>query len=255
MSNGQSHRFELWARDLDNGKQEKVVPGYAIQIDTIAPRAFSISRDGKQVAFTQKDENGRPSIWVAPIDRRSSPVRLPSGGNDDSPLFLPNGDLIFRSIEAGGNFVYRMKADGSNRRKILAQPVLDLVSVSPDGRWVVFAGTTHLEDPPAGTQAVPIDGGPPVLLCPGYCEINWEIDGKFLYFCFPQLADTTYVLPVSAATGLPKLPEKGVTSLEELKTAKPVSTISGSVPSGLNASVYVYERHNTRRNLYRIALP
>jgi hypothetical protein len=59
---------------------------------------------------------------------------------------LPDGDLAFRAIEGGSNFLYRMKADGTTRRKITSQRILDVNSVSPDGRWVVASATNSDED-------------------------------------------------------------------------------------------------------------
>ncbi len=45
MSNGQTHDFELWMKDLSTGKMENLLPGYPM-------RDYSVSADGKWVAFT-----------------------------------------------------------------------------------------------------------------------------------------------------------------------------------------------------------
>jgi hypothetical protein len=57
------------------------------------------------------------------------PREIPSSENEDSPFFLPNGDLIFRVGEGNLNFVYRMKQDGTARNKVVADPIFDLKSV------------------------------------------------------------------------------------------------------------------------------
>ena len=248
MSSGESQNFELWQRDLSSGQQQKLLPGYAIE------DAYSVSNDGKYVAFSMQDKSGRSALWIAPTNRRSSPVKLTTSGNEDAPFFLPNGDLIFRSVEAGGNFVYRMKPDGSDRRKLLPEPVLDLLSVSPDGRWLLLAAASKVDEPPVITQALPLDGGPTVTLCSGYCGGIWDASGKFFYFYFEALTSEVHVLPTSPATGLPKAPPQGIVSREDVKAAKPIATISDEVTSALNPSTYVYVRQNTRRNLYRIPL-
>src|ERR1700736_6475159 len=142
MINRQSHLSELLMKDLKSGKMDRLLPGYSKEHN-------SISHDGKQIAFTANgaagyssiwnDAAGHPTIWVAPMNRRSSPVRISSTEVEDSPQFLPDGDLVFRVVEGGSNFLYRMKPDGSGRSKIKAQRILDLFSVSPDGRWVIVA--------------------------------------------------------------------------------------------------------------------
>jgi Tol biopolymer transport system component len=103
---------------------------------------YSVSRDGKQVAFAMSDPSGHSSLWVALTDHSSSPKRISLAGTEteDSPFFLPDGDLIFRAIESGSNFLYRMKADGSGRRRISPQRIFDARAVSPDGRWVIACG-------------------------------------------------------------------------------------------------------------------
>src|SRR5271157_3582479 len=82
-------------------------------------------------------ESGRSSLWVAPTDHRSSARHIISSASEDTPIFLPDGDLLFRAIEGGTNFLYRMHADGSDRRKVTPNQILDLSVLSPDGRWAV----------------------------------------------------------------------------------------------------------------------
>src|SRR5277367_2996493 len=130
MANGQTKGYELWAEDLKKGSVERLLPGYAM-------KTYSVSRDGKQVAFAADDENGLTSLWIASTSRRSSPVHIVSTSIQDSPHFLPDGDLVFLAVEGGSNFCYRMKVDGTGRRKIIPDPVLEVRAVSPDGRWIV----------------------------------------------------------------------------------------------------------------------
>jgi Tol biopolymer transport system component len=130
MTNGQTPGFELWVKDLAKGKVERLLPGHSME-------GYSVSRDGKEVAFAMNDKSGRSSLWIAPTNRRSSPLRISSTAIEDSPYFLPDGDLVFRAIEGDSNFLYRMKADGTGRRKIISERIFDVHAVSPDGRWVV----------------------------------------------------------------------------------------------------------------------
>lgn len=247
MSSGGSQSFELWKRDLGSGQQEKVLPGYPMD------ETYSVSLDGKHVAFSVQDKNGHSRLWIAPTDRRSSPVQLSSTENDDSPFFLPDSDLIFRSIESGNNFIYRMKPDGTDRTKLITQPILDLLNVSPDGRWILAAAARSRENISAATVAFPISGGSPVSLCAGYCTGNWSLDGKFFYLYLAQFAYSTYVIP-TLPDGLFKLPSEGVATLDEIKNLAPVATIPTYVSSGINATTFSFVRGTTRRNLYRIPL-
>src|SRR6202162_5159774 len=244
MINGQSHLSELWIKDLSSGKMDRVLPGYSM--DT-----YSVSRDGKQVAFTSNDAAGPPSIWVAPMSRRSSPVRISSTEVEDSPIFLPDGDLIFRAVEGGSNFLYRMKADGSARSKIMAQRVLDLYTVSPDGRWVVVASPNSNQEHTAVTKVFRVDGTGEVVLCPSYCVMSWDTSGKFALFSFRL--ENSYALSLTQS-GLPKLPPAGVLRVSDFPYAKTAIALPNFVEAAISPSLYAYVRRNTRRNLYRIQL-
>jgi len=126
---------------------------------------YSVSHDDKQVAFSLKDQNGVSHVWLSPTDHRSSPRELASAAGQDSPRFLPNGDLLLRSTEDGQNFLYRISQDGTQRRKITPDPILDLRSASsgrPLGGGINQAKQrkrlhTRTGDPPSrGRQRLPL---------------------------------------------------------------------------------------------------
>ncbi|MGD0444621.1 MAG: protein kinase [Edaphobacter sp.] len=256
MANGQTHGEELWVKDLSsgdlNGKMDRVVPGYPMQSNSVEGHSYSISHDGKQVAFTMIDQSGRSNVWVAPTNHRSSPQHISSAAAEDSPFFLPDGDLIFRAVEGASNFLYRMKADGTGRRKIIPDRTLGVSGVSPDGRWMIAWFPTLDEEHPTAIKAVALDGSASALLCIFQCHPNWDTTGKFVYIYFPDLFEGSYVLPVMQESGLPKFPSTGIVTRDDLANAK---TIPWYVESALSPSVYAYTRANTRRNLYRIPLP
>jgi serine/threonine protein kinase len=249
MANGQTRGDELWIKDLSSGKLERVLPGNSMD-------EFSVSRDGKEIAFTATDQSGISNIWVAPADRRSSPVHISSAVAEDSPFFLPDGDLVFRAVEGGANFLYRMKTDGSARQKISGERILDINNVSPDGRWVVVgASGSEEEDRKSDIKAFAVDGSSPVTLCAAYCLLNWDTSGKFVYLNFPDQGGGSYALPVMRDTGLPRIPPNGAGRIEDFANPKTIIAIPLQVESAVNPSVYAYTRENTRRNLYRIQLP
>jgi Tol biopolymer transport system component len=256
MANGQTHGTELWVKDLSSGdlnggKVDRVVPGYTVLSDSVQRHSYSISQDGKEVAFTMMDQSGRSHVWVAPTNHRSSPQNISSTAVEDSPFFLPGGDLILRAEEGGSNFLYRMKADGTGRRKIIPDRTLGVGGVSQNGRWMVAWFPTPDEEHPAVVKAIELDGSASALLCVFECHPHWDATGKLVYMQFPPLFEGSYVLPVMQDSGLPKTPSTGFTK-EDLANAK---TIPWYVESALNPSVYAYTRENTRRNLYRIPLP
>ena len=251
MSNGQTQGEELWIKDLAGGKVDRVLPGYPMQ-------AYAVSRDGKEVAFTMDDQSGHSNLWVAPTSRRTPPVRISSPAAEDSPYFLPDGELVFRAIEGGSNYLYRMKTDGSARQKISPERILDINDVSPDGRWIAAAtpGAGDEEHINLGTtKAFAVDGTETVSVCAGYCLFSWDTSEGFVYLSYPMERGMSYPLPVMPESGLPKLPSVIATRIEDFGKPKESPAIPWQVESAVNPSVYAYTRQNTRRNLYRIQLP
>src|SRR3984885_6471214 len=246
-TNGQTRGNELWSKELNSGKEESVLPDYPIL-------GYSVSRDGKELAFAMKDQSGHTNLWIAPTSRRSSPVRISSAAVEDSPFFLPNGDLIFRAIEDGSDFLYRMKADGSGRRKITSERIWEITSVSPDGQWAV-GGSGGSNKEPAGIKAFALDGSATVTLCVTNCQVNWDLSGKFAFLYFADLRGDSYVLPLMRDSELPKIPLTLTVRIEDFANPKAITAIPWYVQSAVSPSLYAYTRQNTRRNLYRIQLP
>jgi len=248
MDNGQTNGFELWVEEVSSGKIDRVLPGYSMDEYTISP-------DGKLVAFTRSDQSGHPNLWVAQMGRRTSPVHIASKASEDSPHFLPDGDLAFRAVESGLNFLYRMKTDGGGRRKITPERILDLHSVSPDGQWLIASTPVSNAEQTAAGKAIKIDGSKSVMLYPGFCRFSWDVADKFIFTSIPSLSENTYALPIQKETGLPKVPVEGFARLEDLANAKGAVVLPQFPDSALSIAIYTYSRQNTRRNLYRIQLP
>ena len=222
-TNGQAGNDELWIKDLNSGKEERILKDYPMQEYSAGrdvKQAYSVSRDGKEVAFAMKDQSGHSNLWIAPTSHRSSPTRISSEAVEDSPFFLPDGDLVFRAIEGGSNFLYRMKADGTGRRKITPERILDIESVSPDGRWVVVGAPNPDEEYTASAKAFPVDGGAPVPVCVGYCSLNWDTAGKYALVSFFTNGGGSYATPVMHDLGLPKLPSVGLEPSQDFLNAK-----------------------------------
>jgi len=259
MSSGKTHGLELWAKNLESGELEEILSDYGMENDRISKdfpmEDYSVSPDGKEVAFAVNGESGRSNLWIAPTSRRSSPVHIPSAAQEDSPYFLPGGDLVFRAIENGSSFLYRMNADGSNRRKVSPERILDTIAVSPDGRWAIVQMPNPGEEHTTATRAMAVDGSATLPLCMGYCMPHWDTTGRYFYFFFSGLSSNSYAMPVIPSTGLPKTPPIGFARIEEFANRKINAEIPAYVESAVGTSTYAYARSNTRRNLYRIPLP
>jgi Tol biopolymer transport system component/predicted Ser/Thr protein kinase len=239
---------ELWGVNLDSGLSEPLLPGFAVT-------GYSLSPDGKRIAFAALEADGRRRIWIAPADRRSPPQQLNSDTNQDNPVFGPRGELFFRAEEGKANYVYRLESDGT-RKKIVPDSVVDLLDVSPDGRWLLtFQGEAESS---FGERAYPAVGGVPVLVARGVnvWASGWSRDRKWLYLSVRRKGRgmTTVALPVSPATMLPTLPASGFSSPEELNKLQGSKTFEHDITPG-PASAYAYVAHSVHRNIFRIPLP
>jgi eukaryotic-like serine/threonine-protein kinase len=247
MDNGQTQGCELWVRDVASGTTERVLPGYAMQDYTISP-------DGKDVVFAKADASGHTGLWVVALNHRSAPRHLESAAIEDSPRFLPDGDLLFRSVEGGIDFLYRMRIDGTQRQKISPERIFDLFDASPNGRLALVLGEGSDEEKSPTVMVVPLEGGAAVRICSIACWAGWSVHGEFMHLNFYQSADQrTYLLPLPEPGGIPDVAIENE-SAETLKKVKTMAVIPHRVGSVMNKSLYAYMVVSTQRNLYRIPL-
>lgn len=255
---GQNDVAELWSLDLTSGNNDRVIPGYKIE-EILGGywASYAVTQDGNRIAFVKRDEKGVSHLWLASSDHRTSPEQLASAENEDEPMFLPTGELVYRAAESGKNYIYSRQQDGSGRKKLLEQPILDLTAVSPDGRWIAVLEKDDADkDHPYRTLAYPTGGGTPVTLC-ALCYLWWSMDGKYLTVQFqpPLHSMETYFLPVSAERGLPNLPPEGLSGPEDARKANRVTVIRKGADSAFGPEKYSYTITNIRRNIYRIPVP
>jgi serine/threonine protein kinase len=237
---------ELLSYDVQTGKVEKILAGLSI-VD------YDISSDQQQVAFTTRTGNEPPEIWLAFVDRRMPPRKIATAGDEVS--FGPKGVLIFRLLEEKANYLGRINEDGSGRERISKDPILNKGYVSPGGDWTMalvsaIDGNTSVE-----SVAIPLDGGPPRLICAATCPAGWSPDGR-MFFVGQGTAtgvDMGKVLtfPIAPGATLPNLPETGI---DLPRNSNPEPPMLGSVSPGPGLTTYAFSKNDIQRNLFRIPL-
>jgi eukaryotic-like serine/threonine-protein kinase len=244
----------LWRLDVSSGKRQRLLPEFEM-------RHYSISPDGRQIAFVAYDANGRPAAWIAPLDGRSAPRRISSDAGG-TVFFDESGNVIFLTIENSGNFIFRLRPGASTPEKVAATPAQSIWGISPDGKWIAVPGgaDTLLR----ATMLYPIDGGAPKNLCPT-CALGasiengmapivaWSPDHKFFYLRFEQM---TYAIPLRTNELLPPIPAAGFRKPDELLAIPGARRMSGEeVFPGNTPAEYAFVKVVLQRNIYRVPVP
>jgi Tol biopolymer transport system component len=109
-----------------------------IAASTGGNRGPDVSPDGRRVAFVST-RDGNPEIYEAGIDGGEARRLTRSGDRENSPRYLPNGDLIYVLEKGSKARVMRLSQGGAAPLPVLEidQPVIAL-DVSRDGERVVY---------------------------------------------------------------------------------------------------------------------
>jgi serine/threonine protein kinase/Tol biopolymer transport system component len=236
---------ELWAADVESGRSDRVAPGFE-------SLEYAVSLDGKQVAMEIPDNAGKHRLWLAPVDR-SSPPRQIQNVEGQTPLYGPDGDIFFRRVDGSSAFLYRTHPDGTGLRRAIAQPIFYAYPFSPDLRWIrIWAPVGHA---PVAAQMVSLDGGSPVIIG-STTVLEWPSNQDSVWIWLGAVPDgRTYVVPLPPGRVLPRIPEGGFHSEEEIATLPGARRLDVEARPGPSMNIYCFERHTIQRNLYRIPIP
>jgi len=165
---------EIWVQDLDRGTKSQI---------TFSPdeeRNPEWSPDGRQlVYFTWANE---PSMYLMDLEGRSEPIYLGPGGR---PVFAPDGrTVVFERFGARGLWYMELAEDGSVGEPIeILDPPSDESepAVSPDGRWLAYAGDETGRSEIYLTQ-FPTGEGKWQVSTEGGASPRWSPDGEELFF-------------------------------------------------------------------------
>jgi Tol biopolymer transport system component len=244
--NTTSSTFELYTVNIASGKADPLFPGVVV-------RDFDIARDDLEVLYTTL-ENGEPQIWIAPLDRRSSPRLVTRSGDHGS--FGANGEVVFRQLDERVNYLARVNKDGSGRQRISSIAVIDKQGVSPDGEWVVAATAEEGKDASRQVLAIPVHGGVAQTICQERCIARWSDDGRMFYLDIATgaMRGKTVAIPVPAGRTLPVVPDAVVKQSDEWATAAGARVLEGSTSALPGVARFVFVKTNVQRNLFRIPI-
>jgi serine/threonine protein kinase/Tol biopolymer transport system component len=245
---------ELWAANLEQGKQERVLPSFLIE-------HYSVSPDGKRIVFVAIDDAGRSPVWLAMLDGSAPPRRLASL-NAIRTFFGAKGEALFMGDESETNkFIYRVREDGSGLQKAIPTQVAYFFDVSPGGEALAVMEGELI-------QVYQASGGSPSLIC-RRCgaaggenrgitppAVSWSADGRFLYLN-DRIADQIYAVPIPPGRNLPPLPASGLNAISDVTVWPGVRALpQGRLAfAGPNPSLYAFPQITTQRNIYRITAP
>jgi serine/threonine protein kinase len=240
---------DLWETDLESEKTQRLLPG-TFMVE------FDISDDGKEVVYSAQP-SGKPSqLWIASLDRSSPPRQLFAASGGDSPHFGPEGRIVFRTFDGTKHYLEQVDGSGSDRSKVVPYPVGNIFYMSPDRRWITTS--TTMADGIGGTYAVPLsEGGVPQRVSGS--TVMWAPDGKFLYVEVQTASlnepRQTRVIPLPPGKMLPKLPPRGMRSVDDPDLFPGSYLIDkDAISPSPDPSVYAYVKTTMHRNLFRIRL-
>ncbi len=139
---------EKWSVEAPKGA---VIKQVAINTDEGTWMDVDVAPDGKTLAFTLLGD-----IYTLPIEG-GTPKRISEGMSwDVQPRFSPDGTRIaFTSDRGGGDNIWVMNADGSDKRQVTKEDfrLLNQPAWSPDGRFIA-AKKHYTTERSAGTGEV-----------------------------------------------------------------------------------------------------
>jgi Tol biopolymer transport system component len=214
-SNRLSGEGRLWKVATSGGPPEPLPVG---QGNAYNP---SLSRDGRRLAYTQRENNA--SIWryevPRPTGRSAPPTKLTaSTGENFDPQYSPDGKrIVFVSSRSGSREVWVCDSDGSNPRQLtyFDGAHVGVPRWSPDGRELIFTANREGHDV---IHVVSVEGGQPRrLMTDTWNEVaeGWSRDGKWIYFASEKTGSwQVWKIPAKGGQAVQVTTQGGVQAFE-----------------------------------------
>jgi Tol biopolymer transport system component len=176
----------------------------AFPLPTLRSRA---PRFGGGSLFYLSSRDGADGVWRF-RDGEVLEIWKGSEGALQSPeaISVDGKDLAFSLTRDGKRQVHVMTADGTGLRPLSSDvDVRGTASWSPDGKWIVVAGSDHNGE---GLFKLPADSGSPVRIATGrFLDPVWSPRGDLIVYCGPQLFTLTPLLAVHSDGTPANLPD------------------------------------------------
>ena len=240
---------ELWMADLGSRQNAAAVSWPA------GDGLRRVASDRVVAAVVERD--GRTGLWLAWLDGREPPRRIPQA-DGDNPRFGRDGEILFRVHEKDTGVLYRILENGEGRERIAQITGTVFGTVSPDGEWL-----SSLRSESREMILFATGGGASRPLFPSSLtsRLRWSLDGRRAYLSMQYgqssgfAVGRTYVLPVALGSVLPRIPPNGFQTEAEIAVGPGVQVLPyGDLAPGPSPSIYAFSRETTTRNLYRIPL-
>jgi Tol biopolymer transport system component len=108
---GRNNQAGIWISNRDDSGHTRLTDDGTDSFPAWSP-------DGKTIAFS-RDVGGNVDIYAVNIDGSNLQRLTTTPGHDTLPVYLPNGDIVFRSARAGSWEIWKMKGDGSDQTQII----------------------------------------------------------------------------------------------------------------------------------------
>ena len=230
----------------------------AIRTDQGSWMDVDVSPDGRRIAFTLLGD-----IYTMPISG-GTPTRISSGmAWEVHPRWSPDGSRIaFTSDRGGGDNIWIMNADGSDKRALTNEKfrLMNQPSWSPDGRYIVakkhFTTGRSLGTGEIWLYHVSGGGGVQLVKRPSEAfqkelgEPIYAPDGKRIYFTKNVTPGNTFIYAQDSNGNLFDILEYDI---DTGKTETAVSGLGGAVrptPSPDGKMIAFVRREQTRSKLY-----
>ncbi|HEX8447965.1 MAG TPA: amidohydrolase family protein [Allosphingosinicella sp.] len=244
-----------WNVNAPPGMATRQVP---INVDEGTWMNVDVSRDGRTIAFDLLGD-----IYTMPVGG-GTPTRIAEGlAFEHQPRFSPDGRRIaFTSDRGGGDNIWIMNADGSDKRQLTKEDfrLLNQPSWSPDGRFIVakkhFTTGRSLGTGEVWLYHVSGGGGVPLVKKPNeqhqkeLGEPIYAPDGKSVYFTKNVTPGAIFEYAQNSNTNLFEIQRY------ELETGEVTTAVSGAggsvrpAPSPDGKKIAFVRRERARSKLY-----